>query len=1272
MEGVKQKGKAHQHRAASHTAGKKARALPAVAHSPATRRTAEAATATRRTPAPAAPSVAVKTPSKRSRPGATATKAPAAPSAKAPAIPATKIPGAPEVALPPAAGRKEHAPATAKRLTPAAALAADKSFQSVKTTSKAVSKHVKNHDPSAKKVADFQGAAKGPANETVSLAKDRKSDEMDQQQPGVFDDKKFKAALKAKIDQMKLNTLKEADEFKENNGAAALKGDMTAQVGEEKDAAAGPVTAKVGEQPDPSQEQPKVAGPAPVVDGSVLVPAVSAPAASPKPATDAEISLQKDSQDLDRQLADAKVTDKQLTRANEPAFNKAMQSRDATQKDAVQAPPKFRVAEKGIIGQSQAGAAGLGKANQGAMSAGRKTHMTAVQTRQMEAKAKDEANRKMVADTISQKFDATKKDVEAILTALDMDTNKAFDDGIAEATRQFEDFVDKGVTAFKDERYSGITGKAEWAYDLVAGPPDTINTVYSDGKNVYVNYMNGVIDQVAKVVATQLNAAKQRINTGKQEIKTYVTGLPKDLQSIGEETAKDINAKFSELESSVDSKETDLVDSLANKYKAGLENIDKQIDKMKEENKSLYAKAKEAVKEVLNTIIELKNMLLNILARAAAAIELIIDDPIGFLGNLVAGVKMGIQNFMSNIVRNGKEALMGWLFGTLSAAGIDVPKSFDPKGILTLVLQVLGLTYANIRSRAVNILGEGVVGGLEKVGEVFLVVKSEGIGGLWRLIQEKVSELKDTVMESIKGFVVQKIVVAGVTWLISLLNPASAFIKACKMIYDVIMFFVERGKQIISLVNAVIDSVTAIAKGAIGVAATAVENALTKALPVAIGFLASLLGLDGISEKIKNIIARIQAPINAAIDWVINKAVVLAKAAGKLFGLGKDKDPAKDKADKEERLEKGLTAAQKAVNRFAGKPVGKLVLNPLLTGIKLLYRMQSLEVIPMGDNWGVEGVVNPQKKVSTEAKLPQKDGKPDSTAATAGTAHAYGPHGTLAALKGIKLKSKKASDPEWDHGTVADVGKGPPYRDVEWVKIAMLKGYIWFPVSDIKFYVDLNTINEGLVPDDRIPDHDEFKPKKLTTTGPSAFRYETKNGASFDVEIGEDKLIKSIKGTKLLLKANPGQGRGIMEDPPGHVTGENLHRAHLIADQFGGSGYAKSANLITTSGHFNTNIMGHYENMIKGIILNTSPWQVVLTVEVKWMELLNDEVLNAILKNWPNKNVNAVRSEIDAFIKRSNPGCKRVADVNYDLKLNGAENSSFNESTGPDLWLGRK
>ena len=86
---------------------------------------------------------------------------------------------------------------------------------------------------------------------------------------------------------------------------------------------------------------------------------------------------------------------------------------------------------------------------------------------------------------------------------------------------------------------------------------------------------------------------------------------------------------------------------------------------------------------------------------------------------------------------------------------------------------------------------------------------------------------KVMVIDNIQNFVVDGIIKGGVMWVLSLLNPASAFIKACKAIYDIIMFFIERGSQIAELVNAVMESVTAIASGAVGGAAKLVENALS-------------------------------------------------------------------------------------------------------------------------------------------------------------------------------------------------------------------------------------------------------------------------------------------------------------------------------------------------------------------------------------------------------------------------------------------------------------
>jgi hypothetical protein len=123
---------------------------------------------------------------------------------------------------------------------------------------------------------------------------------------------------------------------------------------------------------------------------------------------------------------------------------------------------------------------------------------------------------------------------------------------------------------------------------------------------------------------------------------------------------------------------------------------------------------------------------------------------------------------------------MEWIFGALSGAGLKLPDSFDLKGIISIVLQVLGLTYANFRARAVNIVGEPVVAALEKAAEVFKIIATEGISGLWRFIKEKVEDLKSMVMDAIFDFIKEKVLIAGVTWIIGLLNPASAFFKRAR------------------------------------------------------------------------------------------------------------------------------------------------------------------------------------------------------------------------------------------------------------------------------------------------------------------------------------------------------------------------------------------------------------------------------------------------------------------------------------------------------------
>ena len=469
----------------------------------------------------------------------------------------------------------------------------------------------------------------------------------------------------------------------------------------------------------------------------------------------------------------------------------------------------------------------------------------------------------------------------ALLDGLDQQVTDVFDKGEKVARDTFDTNVGKEVDDWKDERYSGLRGKWRWVKDKFAGLPAEVNQIYARNRTVYLANMQKVISDVADVVGSTLGKAKQRIADGRNEIKAYVASQPVALRKFANEAGEKMSDQFDSLDSDVDSKQESVVSDLAQKYVAARQSVDDSITKMQEDNKGLVEKAVDAVEAVVGIILKMKDMLMNVLSRAANAIGRIISDPIGFLDKLVSAVKAGLSKFVANIGEHLKKGLLDWLLGALSSAGIELPETFDLKGILTLALSILGLTWANIRGRLVSQVGEPVMAKMEQAVDVFKIIATEGLAGLWKWILDRIGDFQEMVMGEIREFISEKVIKAGIEWLIGILNPAAAFIKACEAIYNVVMFFVEKGKEIIEFVNSILDSVESILNGGVGAVADLIEGTLAKTIPLIINFLADLLGLGGISEKIKEIIGKIQAPVNKAIDAVIGGALKIGK---KLFG----------------------------------------------------------------------------------------------------------------------------------------------------------------------------------------------------------------------------------------------------------------------------------------------------------------------------------------------------------------------------------------------------
>ncbi|QJB32074.1 DUF4157 domain-containing protein [Chitinophaga oryzae] len=363
----------------------------------------------------------------------------------------------------------------------------------------------------------------------------------------------------------------------------------------------------------------------------------------------------------------------------------------------------------------------------------------------------------------------------------------------------------------------------------------------------------------------------------------------------------------------------------------------------------------------LNTIFDLLEIIFSVvapgampyLAKARSAFRSILEKPMVFVRHLMNAVKKGFNQFKDRIGSWFKKAIIGWLLGSLAGANIYIPQSFAPKELLKLGLSVFGLTWQNLRVKLVKALGETAVAALETGFDILKTLVTEGPAAAWDKIQDKIEELKAQFFQEVTMYVTVTVVQKAITKLLSSLNPVGAFIQAIIAIYDTIMFVIQKIRQIAQVGLAVVNSIVEIASGNIGKAANAVENVLGGLLKLAISFLANFLGLGKIADKIVEIIKKLRAPVDKAmdklVDWIVTNG---KKLLGKIAQTGVPKDP-------QERLKAGMQKAVAATNRFAGKKVGKPVLDALFTAIKIRYGFQSLEAVSEGDKWSVKGIVNP-------------------------------------------------------------------------------------------------------------------------------------------------------------------------------------------------------------------------------------------------------------------------------------------------------------------------
>ncbi|HCC56746.1 MAG TPA: hypothetical protein DEQ47_05690, partial [Solibacterales bacterium] len=151
---------------------------------------------------------------------------------------------------------------------------------------------------------------------------------------------------------------------------------------------------------------------------------------------------------------------------------------------------------------------------------------------------------------------------------------------------------------------------------------------------------------------------------------------------------------------------------------------------------------------------------------------------------------------------------------------------------------------------------------------------------------EKITELKNMVINGVITWIMENVVGAIMAQLLTTADPTgiSETIMLLIDIYRTIKTVVQYMRQILQMVEKMLDSILNIARGVLQPAADLIEDAMDRGMPVVIGFLANLAGFGNVGEEIKDVVKTIRDKVDTAILWLIDKGKAALDAVVDVVG----------------------------------------------------------------------------------------------------------------------------------------------------------------------------------------------------------------------------------------------------------------------------------------------------------------------------------------------------------------------------------------------------
>ncbi|MEU9001675.1 DUF4157 domain-containing protein [Streptomyces sp. NPDC048551] len=311
------------------------------------------------------------------------------------------------------------------------------------------------------------------------------------------------------------------------------------------------------------------------------------------------------------------------------------------------------------------------------------------------------------------------------------------------------------------------------------------------------------------------------------------------------------------------------------------------------------------IEVVVGLVLKLMNfptdLLARILANVQRAIEDIKRDPVAFLLRMLEALKTGFMGFFDHIGTYLVQGLVKWLFRGLGQIGITIPSEITLTSVLGLVFEVLGVGVETLWEKLGQHLGperaaalRTSVNALTGAWSFIADVQARGAPAIADVLAGQLSNLWDTLLGMARDWITTQIIEGVITKVLSMLDPTGvmAVVNSFIAFFRAVQSAIEYLRDILEIVDQYVTTFAEVAAGRIEPGAAMIEQGLANAVPIAIGFLASQVGIGNVPEAIVGIIRQVRRLIDQAVDWLFAQAMRMGAPVLNALGAAEPTAPA--------------------------------------------------------------------------------------------------------------------------------------------------------------------------------------------------------------------------------------------------------------------------------------------------------------------------------------------------------------------------------------------